>query len=77
MNMMNLVQNPAIPPGQTHRPHTIGQLAQYPQYPQPPPKGYQTPPMQHAEPPQVPYQQPYAQEVDIEVKVVDAIWQGR
>ena len=31
MNMMNLVQNRAIPPGQTQRPHTTGQPPQYQQ----------------------------------------------
>ena len=55
INMMNLVQNPAIPPGQTQLQHTTGQPPQYPQYQQPPPQGYQTPPMQHASPQQIPY----------------------
>ena len=31
INMMNLVQNPAIPPDQTQRPHTTGQPPKYPQ----------------------------------------------
>ena len=31
MNMMNLVQNPAIPPGQTQHPHTTGKPPKYPQ----------------------------------------------
>ena len=35
MNMKNLVQNPAIPPGQTQRPHKTGNPPQYPHYPQP------------------------------------------
>ena len=48
MNMMNLVHNPAIPPGQIQRPHTTGQPTQYTQYQQPPPQLYQPPPMQHA-----------------------------
>ena len=61
MNMMNLVQNPDIPPGQSQRPHTTGHPPQYPQYPQPPPQLYQPPQMQHVLPPQVTYQQPYAQ----------------
>ena len=33
MNMMNLVQNPDIPPDQTQRPHTTGHPPQYQQYP--------------------------------------------
>ena len=61
MNMMNLVQNPAIPPVQTQRPHTTGRPPQYPHYPQPSPQGYQPTPMQHASPQQVPYQKLYAQ----------------
>ena len=61
MNTMNLVQNPAIPPGQSQHPHTTGQPPHYPQYPQPPSQVYQSQPMQHAAPPQVPYRQPYAQ----------------
>ena len=61
MNMMNLVQNPAIPPGQIQRQHTTVQPPQYPHYPQPPPQLYQPPPMQHASLPQVTYRQPYAQ----------------
>ena len=60
INMMNLVQNPAIPPGQIQRPHTTGQHPQYPHYPQPPPQVYQPPSMQHSLPPQYPYQQLYA-----------------
>ena len=48
MNMMNLVQNPAIPPGQIQCPHITGKPPQYPQYPQPPTQVYQTPPMQYA-----------------------------
>ena len=36
MNMMNIFQNPAIPPGQPQRLHTIGQPPQYPQYHPPP-----------------------------------------
>ena len=58
MNIMNLVQNPAIPPDQTHHSHTTGQPPQYPQYPQPPPQGYQPPPMQHALPSHGPYRKP-------------------
>ena len=48
MNMVNLVQNPAIPPSQTQGPHTTGKPPHYPQYKQPPPQGYQPPQMQHA-----------------------------
>ena len=61
MNMMNLVQNQAIPPGQTQRPQTTGNPPQYPQYQQPTPQGYQPPPIQHAAPPHIPYRDPYAQ----------------
>ena len=50
MNMMNLVQNPAIPPDQTQCSHTTGKPPRYPQYPQPPPQGYQPTPMQHVSP---------------------------
>ena len=60
MNMMNLVQNPAIPPGQTQQPHTKGKTPHDPKYPQPPPQVCQPPPLQHPSPPQVPYRQPYA-----------------
>ena len=60
INMMNLVQNPSIPPVQTQRPHTTGQPTQHPQYQQPPPQGYQHSPIQHASPPHIPYRQPYA-----------------
>ena len=39
-SMMNLVQNPAIPPGQTQHPQTTGNTPQYPHQPQPPPQVY-------------------------------------
>ena len=61
MNMMNLVQNPAIPPSQIQCPHTTGQPPQYTQHQQSPPQGYQPTPMQHTLPPQIPYQQIYSQ----------------
>ena len=61
MSMMNLVQNPAIPSGQTQIPHTTGQTPHYPQYPKTPPQGYQPTPMQHALPSHGPYRKPYAQ----------------
>ena len=61
MNMMNLVQNPAIPPFQIQHSPTTLQPPKYPQYSQPPPQVYQPPPVQYASTPQVPYRQPYSQ----------------